>query len=68
MNITRHDNTKEVFCPSVTIKCCLNKNNPALDINALALDISGKKQVGRSEIFMCENCNNIQSFMKLSDK
>ena len=46
----------------------LNKNNPALDINALALDISGKKQVGRSEIFMCENCNNIQSFMKLSDK
>ena len=46
----------------------LNNDNPALDVNALALEIKGKKQIGRSEIFMCERCNNIQSFMKLSNE
>ena len=59
----------EVFCPMCKNKMFnLNKDNPALDVNALALEIRGKKQVGRSEVFMCENCNNIQSFMKLSDE
>ena len=60
---------KEVFCPMCKNKMfSLNNDNPVLDVNALALEINGKKQIGRSEIFMCEICNNIQSFMKLSDK
>ena len=59
----------EVTCPMCKNKMfSLNKDNPALDINSLALEIRGKKQVGRSEIFLCENCNNVQSFMKLSDE
>ena len=38
----------------------LNKNNPALDINALALDISGKKQGSNNSVEAYENDNTTE--------
>ncbi len=59
----------EVTCPLCKEKMInLNKENPALSVSTLSLMINGQKKISKTEIFMCENCNNIQSFMSLSDE
>ncbi len=59
----------EVTCPICKEKMMnLNKENPALSVSTLSLVINGQKKISKTEIFMCENCNNIQSFMSLSDE
>ena len=59
----------EVICPICKNKMfSLNKENPVLSVNTLSLVINGKKKVSKTEIFMCEKCNNVQSFMLLSDE
>ena len=59
----------EVTCPICKEKMInLNKENPALSVSTLSLVINGQKKISKTEIFMCENCNNIQSFMSLSDE
>ncbi len=46
----------------------LKKENPVLSVNTLSLVIDRKKKVSKTEIFMCEDCNNVQSLMLLSDE
>ena len=61
--------SKEVNCPICkNTMFNLNKENPVLSVNTLSLLIDGKKKVSKTEIFMYENCNNVQSFMLLSDE
>ena len=58
----------EVNCPICQNKMLnINKENPVLNVNTLSLIIDGKKKISKTEIFICLNCNNIQSFMELSD-
>ncbi|MGI9567629.1 MAG: hypothetical protein ACR2LL_11540 [Nitrosopumilus sp.] len=58
----------EVDCPICKNKMMnINKENPVLSVNTLSLIIDGQKKISKTEIFMCKNCNNIQSFMVLTD-
>ena len=58
----------EVECPICKNKMVnINKENPVLNVNTLSLVIDGQKKISKTEIFMCKNCNNIQSFMVLTD-
>ena len=59
----------EVTCPICKNKMMnINKENPVLNVNTLSLVINGEKKISKTEIFMCENCNNVQSFMSLTDE
>jgi len=59
----------EVNCPICKIKMLhLNKENPVLDVSSLSLVINGKKKSGKTELFLCEKCDNMISFLKLSDE
>ncbi len=59
----------EVNCPICNNKMInLSKENPVLSVSTLSLVVNGEKKACKTEVFLCKKCDNMQSFMILSDE